>query len=230
MASLTSWQKMLFTLQDEDYRSFQSKLMPTVAPEKVIGVRIPILRKLAKEYLRKAPEDVVSFLHQLPHHYYEENLLHALFVAEEKDFAKALVQTDIFLPYIDNWAVCDLFVPKIFAHHKNELLPNIRRWLLSSHPYSKRFALKQLMTHYLDSSFEPEYLDWAASLKSEEYYVNMMVAWYVCEALIRQYDAAHKLLLSEKLDPWTHNKSIQKATESRRISADTKAYLKTLRR
>ncbi len=229
-ASLTPWQQMLFDLRDEGYRSFHCGLMPTVAPETVIGVRVPLLRKMAKERLREEPETVASFLQCLPHRYYEENLLHALFISQEKEFEHVLTLTEAFLPYVDNWAVCDFFTPKVFAGHRTELLPHIRHWLASSHPYSKRFALKQLMSHYLDESFEREYLDWAASLKSDEYYVNMMVAWYVCEALIKQYDAAHDLLLSEKMDRWTHNKSIQKAVESRRISAETKAYLKTLRR
>lgn len=230
MTPLTVWQQMLFALQDEGYRSFQSGLIPTVAPDTVIGVRVPLLRQMAKERLSQEPETVAAFLRCLPHRYYEENLLHAIFVSQEKEFEHTLALTEAFLPYIDNWAVCDLFVPKVFASHRAELLPHIRRWLASTHPYSKRFALKQLMSHYLDESFDPEYLEWAASLRSDEYYVNMMVAWYVCEALIKQYDAAHALLLSGKLDPWTHNKSIQKAVDSRRISAEKKAYLKTLRR
>lgn len=222
---MTDIQRDLFSMQDPGYRIFHSRLMPTVDPGLVIGVRMPDLRRYAKTMVQ--PE---RFLLELPHTYYEENNLHGLLIAGMRDFNAVLGELERFLPCIDNWATCDLLVPKCFGSHREALLPHIRRWLTSDHPYTVRFGLGMLMHFYLDSTFLPEYLDWAAALQWDDYYVNMMIAWYVATALAKQYDAAIRLLEQEKLPRWTHNKSIQKAIESYRISPEQKTYLRTLRR
>ena len=218
----------LFTLQDLQYRDFQSKLMPTVEKNTIIGVRTPELRKLAKEFAKR--EDVDAFLDALPHAYYDENNLHGFILCEEKDFDRVIARLDAFLPYVDNWATCDLLSPKVFKGHKAELLPHIRRWLASSKVYTVRFGIEMLLSHYLDEDFAPEYLDWVAALRSEEYYVNMMIAWYFATALAKQYTATLPYLTEYRLAPWTHNKTIQKATESYRITDEQKTYLRTIKR
>lgn len=217
-----------FALQDLKYRDFQAKLMPTVDKSTIIGVRTPALRRLAKEFAKR--EDVGAFLDALPHGYYDENNLHGFLLCEEKDFDRVITRLDAFLPYIDNWATCDLLSPKVFRKHKAELLPHIRRYLASSKVYTVRFAIEMLMSHYLDEDFTPEYFDWVAVLRSEEYYVNMMIAWYFATALVKQYDTALPILLEQRLMPWTHNKIIQKAIESYRITDEQKAYLRSLKR
>ena len=217
-----------FALQDLKYRDFQAKLMPTVDKSTIIGVRTPALRRLAKEFAKR--EDVGAFLDALPHGYYDENNLHGFLLCEEKDFDRVITRLDAFLPYIDNWATCDLLSPKVFKKHKAELLPHIRRWLASSKVYTVRFGIEMLMSHYLDEGFTPEYFDWVAVLRSEEYYVNMMIAWYFATALVKQYDTALPILLEQRLMPWTHNKIIQKAIESYRITDEQKAYLRSLKR
>lgn len=217
-----------FALQDLKYRDFQAKLMPTVDKSMIIGVRTPALRRLAKEFAKR--EDVGAFLDALPHGYYDENNLHGFLLCEEKDFDRVITRLDAFLPYIDNWATCDLLSPKVFKKHKAELLPHIRRWLASSKVYTVRFGIEMLMSHYLDEDFTPEYFDWVAVLRSEEYYVNMMIAWYFATALVKQYDTALPILLEQRLMPWTHNKIIQKAIESYRITDEQKAYLRSLKR
>ncbi len=217
----------LFSMRDEKYRDFNAKLIPTVSPEKIIGVRTPLLRKYAKE-LAKAPA-VEKFMNALPHEYHEENALHAFILEGISDYDAALRETDRFLPYIDNWAICDSFVPKAFLKNPDRLLPEIRLWLESGQTYTVRYALGLLMKLYLDENFKPEYLALAASVRSEEYYVNMMLAWYFATALAKRYDKAVVYIEQRRLSPWVHNKSIQKATESLRIPAATKAYLRTLR-
>lgn len=221
-------QQRFFALQDLKYRDFQAKLMPTVDKSTIIGVRTPALRRLAKEFAKR--EDVGAFLDALPHGYYDENNLHGFLLCEEKDFDRVITRLDAFLPYIDNWATCDLLSPKVFKKHKAELLPHIRRWLASSKVYTVRFGIEMLMSHYLDEDFTPEYFDWVAVLRSEEYYVNMMIAWYFATALVKQYDTALPILLEQRLMPWTHNKIIQKAIESYRITDEQKAYLRSLKR
>ena len=218
----------LFALQDLKSGDFQAKLMPTVDKSTIIGVRTPALRRLAKEFAKR--EDVGAFLDALPHGYYDENNLHGFLLCEEKDFDRVITRLDAFLPYIDNWATCDLLSPKVFKKHKAELLPHIRRWLASSKVYTVRFGIEMLMSHYLDEDFTPEYFDWVAVLRSEEYYVNMMIAWYFATALVKQYDTALPILLEQRLMPWTHNKIIQKAIESYRITDEQKAYLRSLKR
>lgn len=217
----------LFALQDEGYRAFHSRLMPTVPPETVIGVRVPALRRLAKQ-LAGTPQ-AEAFLQELPHTYYEENNLHAFLLESIRDYDAALAATEKFLPYIDNWATCDSFCPKVFAKHKEELLPVLRRWMASDHPYTVRYGMEMLMRYYLDEDFRPEHLAWAAAVHSGEYYINMMRAWYFATALAKQPEAALPWLTARRLDVWTHNKTIQKAVESSRIPAETKAFLRTLR-
>lgn len=220
-------QKQLFAMQDKDYQTFQSKLMPTVPAEKVIGMRTPVLRKLAKQLAGTAQAEV--FLHSLPHEYYEENNLHAFLTESIRDYDTALAETERFLPYIDNWATCDCFCPKVFAKHREELLGPVRRWLDSGETYTMRYAMNVLMRYYLDEAFRPEYLAWVAGVRSEEYYLNMMRAWYFATALAKQPQAALPWLTEKRLDVWTHNKTIQKAVESYRIPDEMKRQLRALR-
>ena len=218
--------RKLFALKDPKYQVFQSKLMPTIPPETVIGVRTPLLRRLAKE-LAGTPQ-AECFLQNLPHRYYEENNLHAFLIEQIRDYDTALEETERFLPYINNWATCDCFCPKVFAKHKAELLSSIRRWLNSDKLYTVRYAMGMLMRYYLDEDFRPEYLVWVAGVHSEEYYLNMMRAWYFATALTKQPDVTLPWLTERRLDVWTHNKTIQKAVESYRISPEMKQQLRAL--
>lgn len=224
---MTEIQLRLFELQDLKYRDFHAALMPTVDKETVIGVRMPQLRALAKEL--KGTELAAEFVNILPHKYYEENNLHGMFVSEIKDFNACLAEMEKFLPYMDNWATCDLTSPKCFKKHKAELLEAIKRWLASDKPYTVRFGINMLMSHYLDEDFKPEYLDLVSAVRSEEYYVRMVQAWYFATALAKQYDAALPYIENQRLEKWTHNKTIQKARESFRVLDEHKAYLKTLK-
>lgn len=217
----------LFRLQDEKYRDFLSKLIPSVPPEKVIGVRTPALRAMAKQLAKR--EDVDAFLDELPHTYFDENQLHAFILSEMKDYAACLSAVDRFLPYVDNWATCDQLSPKVFRKHKPELLVSVRKWIASGETYTVRFGVGMLMEHFLDDDFDPAYLETVAAIRSEEYYVRMMVAWYFATALAKQYEAALPFLERQRLDPWTHNKTIQKAVESYRITSEQKAYLRGLK-
>ena len=227
MPEVDAIRAQLFALQDKEYQVFYSRLMPTLPPETVIGVRVPLLRKLAKQ-LADTPE-AEAFLQELPHFYCEENALHAFLLEPVRDYGTALAATERFLPYVDNWAVCDCFSPKVFAQHKPELLPAIRRWLGSDQVYTVRYGIGMLMRYYLDDAFRPEYLAWVAAVHSEEYYVNMMRAWYFATALAKQPAAALPWLTDKRLDVWTHNKTIQKAVESRRIPPEQKQALRALR-
>lgn len=223
----TPVQKELFAMQDLSFRDFSSKLMPTVDKERVIGVRTPQLRKFAKEFA-KTPQ-AAEFLECLPHTYYEENNLHGFLIAGMKDYGQCLAALEAFLPYIDNWATCDLISPKVFKKHLPELLERIRVWIASDHTYTVRFAVGMLMSFYLDEAFDAEYLELAAGVRSEDYYVNMMIAWYFATALAKQYEAALPYIEERRLDPWCHNKAIQKSVESYRITEEQKTYLKTLK-
>jgi len=224
---MTELQKSLFALADGAYAAFQAKLTPTIAPEMFIGVRLPALRQFAKEF-SKTPA-CAAFLNTLPHTFYDENLLHSILLERERDYGKALAGAERFLPYVDNWAVCDTLRPKVFAGHRDELLPAVRRWIASAQPYTCRFGIDMLMTHYLDDDFKPEFLEWPAAVESEEYYVRMMVAWYYATALAKQWDAAIPYLEQRRLPEWTHRKAIQKACESFRITPEQKNYLKGLK-
>lgn len=220
-------QKDLFGFQDLEYRDFHSRLMPTVDYERIIGIRIPVLRKYAKELFKS--EEYTEFLKELPHKYYEENNLHAFLIEQIKDFNVAIKETEEFLPYIDNWATCDCFQQRVFKKHKTELLKHIFEWLKSNKAYTVRYGINQLMTHFLDDEFNEKHLKMVAGVKSDEYYINMMRAWYFATALAKQYDKTIPFIEQKFLDAWTHNKTIQKAVESHRIDKDTKEYLKKLK-
>jgi len=219
--------RRLFELRDLKYKEFSSKLMPTVDPETVIGIRTPDLRKLAKEYA-KTPE-AMEFLKILPHRYYEENNLHGFLIETIKDYDAAVAAVDAFLPFIDNWATCDMISPKVFKKHLPDLYEKIKVWLKSDRTYTVRFGIGMLMSFYLDEHFVPEMLELTADIRSDEYYVNMMIAWYFATALAKQYDASLPYIQNQRLEKWTHNKAIQKAIESYRISDESKAYLRTLK-
>ena len=221
-------QKELFALQDLKYRDFHSKLLPRVDKEIIIGIRTPVLRKFAKEFSKR--KEAEEFLQDLPHQYYEENNLHMMIITGIKDYDKCLEEIRKFVPYINNWATCDLPLPKCFGKHKEELFPQIREWIASDHTYTIRYGLGTLMSLYLDEDFKPEYLELAASVRSEEYYVNMMMAWYFATALAKQWEATVPYIEQRKLPQWVHRKTIQKAVESYRITSEQKTYLKSLRR
>lgn len=217
----------LFARRDEEYAAFQAKLTPGISFEAFVGVRVPEVRKLAKE-LKNTPE-AKKFLEELPHFYYDENMLHGLLVSEISDYNECIVQTDRFLPYIDNWAVCDIMSPKIFKKHKPEVLEKIKEWSSSEKVYTCRFGIEMLMSHFLDGDFKEEYLEIPSSVKSDEYYVNMMIAWFFATALAKQWDSSVPYIESKKLPDWVHKKTIQKACESYRITDEQKKYLRMLR-
>ena len=219
--------KRLFELQDEKYADFQAKLTPGIPRESFIGVRVPQVRTLAKSYYKDL--ESADFLQELPHQYYDENMLHGLVLSEMKDFEACVKAVDAFLPYVDNWAVCDIMSPKVFRKHKEELLPVIKRWAASDQVYTCRFGIEMLMSHYLDQDYKPEYLEIVAAVRSEEYYVNMMIAWFFATALAKQWDTVIPYIEENRLEPWVHNKTIQKARESYRITPEQKEYLKGLK-
>lgn len=219
--------KDLFALQDISYKEFQSKLIPNVNPDVIIGIRTPALRKYAKELSKTSQAE--EYLTILPHSYYEENNLHCFLIEEIKDYATVINALDAFLPFVDNWATCDMMSPKIFKQHLPELIIKIKEWLNTDHTYTKRFGMSMLMKFYLNENFKTEYLDMVVSVKSDEYYVNMMIAWFFATALAKQYDATLPYLEQYRLEKWVHNKAIQKANESYRITPEQKAYLKTLK-
>ncbi|WP_315344352.1 DNA alkylation repair protein [Leptotrichia wadei] len=221
-------QKELFSLQDKKYMKFLSKLTPNVSEDTIIGVRIPEIRKLAKKLVKN--DEYEDFLKELPHKYYDENLLHGAIISENKDFENCIELLNSFLPFVDNWAVCDTISPKIFKKHKKELIEKIKEWSQSDKTYTCRFGVEMLMTHFLDEDFKKEYLEMVANIHSEEYYVKMVIAWFFATALTKQWDYAVIYLENNRLDVWVHNKTIQKARESLRILEDKKGYLKGLKR
>lgn len=220
-------QRELFKNQEIKYRDFQAKLLPTLEAQTVIGVRTPILRTFAKTLYKEA--NFNDFFTDLPHKYFEENQLHAFLICEMRDFDVCMDALNQFLPYVDNWATCDQMLPKIFQKHKESLLEQIKIWLGSSKTYTVRFAVGMLMRHFLDEDFSLEYPRMISAICSEEYYVNMMIAWYFATALAKQYEAILPFLEEKCLDKWTHNKAIQKALESYRILEEQKRYLRTLK-
>lgn len=220
-------QKHLFELQDMAYRDFHSRLMPDIDKETVIGIRVPVLRKYAKSIAGTEPAE--KFIKELPHCYYEENNLHMMLITGIKDYARCLTEIERFLPYIDNWATCDFPAPKCFEDHKEELLPVIKRWIASSETYTIRYGIGMLMRLYLDEDFDPEYVRLAVGVKSDEYYVNMMIAWYMATALAKQWDAVIPYIEEHRMSDWVHRKTIQKAVESYRITDEQKKYLKGYR-
>ena len=217
----------LFSLQDAKYRELQIRILPNLEPESIIGVRTPELRQMAKELAVR--EETGAFLKDLPHRYFDENQLHAFILSGMKDYTACMEALERFLPYVDNWATCDQMSPKVFRKHRMELLGSIRKWIASDQAYTIRFGIGMLMEHYLDGDFDPAYPEMAAGVRSGEYYVNMMTAWYFATALAKQYDAVIPYIENRRLDPWTHNKAIQKAIESYRITPEQKEYLKTLK-
>ena len=220
-------QKQLFAMQDLSYRDFHAKLMPTIDKETIIGIRIPQLRKFAKEFAKL--DRCERFLKDLPHQYYEENNLHGFLLEMEKDYDKLVKKLDEFLPYVDNWATCDMMRPKVFKKHLPELLVKVEEWLTSEHVYVVRYGIGMLLSFYLDKEFKPEYLECVAKIRSGEYYINMMIAWYFATALAKQYETGLPYIEKRRLDHWTHNKTIQKAVESYRISPEQKEYLRSLK-
>ncbi len=220
-------EKRLLELQDEKYREMQIRILPTLDPAAVIGVRTPELRTMAKQLVKEGISE--AFLQELPHHYFEENQLHAFILSGMKDFALCIEELDRFLPFVDNWATCDQMSPKVFKKLKAELLPHIEEWIGSDKTYTIRFGIGMLMEHFLEDEFDARYPEMVAEIRSEEYYVNMMIAWYFATALAKQYDAVLPYITEQKLSPWTHNKAIQKAVESYRITPEQKEYLKTFK-
>lgn len=218
----------LFSLRDEKYRELQKKIIPNIPGDRVIGVRTPILRNLAKELYKD--EDVNSFLSDLPHKYFDEDQLHAFIISLEKDFDTCISEVKAFLPYIDNWATCDQMSPKVFKKNAKDLLPYVNEWIDSDKTYTVRFAIGMLMQHFLDEKFDTKYADMVAEVRSEEYYINMMAAWYFATALAKQYDQVIPYIEENRLSDWVHNKTIRKSVESYRISDEKKAYLRSLRR
>ena len=220
-------QQELFALQDLSYRDFHAKLMPTVDKARVIGVRTPKLRAFAKEFGKT--EEAKEFLKVLPHQYYEENNLHGLLIEQIKDYPTLIGELNRFLPCIDNWATCDLLTVRVVKKHLDTFTEEVERWLASDHTYTIRFGIGMLMRYYLEEHFSLEYPEKVAKIRSEEYYVNMMRAWYFATALAKQYEAIFPFLEEKRLDAWTHNNTIQKAIESYRITQEQKVYLRTLR-
>ncbi|MBQ0067002.1 MAG: DNA alkylation repair protein [Phascolarctobacterium sp.] len=223
---MTNIQKQLFALQDKKYREFHSKLIPTIDKQTIIGVRVPVLRKFAQEL---DEQTAATFLQKLPHQYYEENQLHAILLSGLKDYGQCLAAVNKFLPYVNNWATCDLLRPKIFVKYHKELIKEISVWLQSDKTYTMRFGIEMLLVHFLDKDFQKKYLDWVAKIQSEEYYVRMMQAWFFAEAAAKQYEAVLPYFEKQKLESWTHNKAIQKARESFRVAEDRKEYLRKLK-
>ncbi|WP_026669332.1 DNA alkylation repair protein [Butyrivibrio sp. AE3006] len=217
----------LFKHQDIKYRDFQVKLIPGTDPDDMIGVRTPELRKLAKQYAKA--DGIDEFLDDLPHKYFDENQLQAFIISGMKDYDLCMEKLCQFLPYVDNWATCDQMSPKIFKKHKEELLKKIDEWIVSDKTYTVRFAIGMLMEHFLDDDFDMKYPEMVAKVRSDEYYINMMIAWYFATALAKQYDSIIPFIENKKLDVWTHNKAIQKSIESYRITPEQKEYLKSLK-
>lgn len=216
----------LFRLQDVKYRDFQRKLIPTVNPDAIIGIRTPELRKYAKQLVKN--DDITVFLEDLPHQYFDENQLHAFIISEIKDYEQCMEAVIQFLPFVDNWATCDQMSPKVFKKHRSELIEQINTWIRSDKTYIVRFGIGMLMEHFLDEDFDPAYPQTVAEIRSDEYYVNMMIAWYFATALAKRYDVILPYIEGKRLDAWTHNKAIQKSVESNRITSEQKDYLKSL--
>lgn len=225
------FQNRLFEIADKEYAAFQCKLTPTVADELFIGCRVPEVRKLAKSIFKEGNDNnhFEEYLNMLPHKYYDENMLHGLIISEYKDYDECIKKVDEFLPYVDNWAVCDIMSPKIFKKHKEKLIVKIKEWSGSTHTYICRFGMEMLMSYFLDDDFKAEYLEIPAAVISEEYYVNMMIAWFFATALAKQWKATIPYIENKRFSKWVHNKTIQKAIESYRITDEQKDYLRTLR-
>lgn len=223
---MKSIEKKLFKLQDKKYQEMQFKIIPNIDKSTIIGVRTPEIKKLAKEVFKG---DYKSFLEELPHKYFDENQLHAFIISEIKDFNECINYINKFLPYIDNWATCDTLIPKVFKKNTDKLITEVKKWIKSKEDYTIRYGIGTLMRFYLNDEFKEEYLELVSKIKSNEYYVNMMIAWYFATALAKQYDSTIKYIESNKLDKWVHNKTIQKAIESYRVNDKQKEYLRSLK-
>lgn len=217
----------LFSMQDLDYKAFHAKLIPNVEEETIIGVRTPQLRKYAKEFSKT--EGAKEFIKILPHKYYEENNLHGFILEQIKDFDECIAEVERFLPYVDNWATCDMMAPKVFKKNLSKLLEKIKQWIKASDTYTIRFAIEMLMKYFLDDEFDVVYPKMVSEVNSDEYYIKMMIAWYFATALAKQYDIILPFIENQELEAWTHNKAIQKAIESRRVSEEQKNNLRTLK-
>ena len=217
----------LMVLKDDKLKEFQAKLIPTIDINTIIGIKTPVLRNIAKDMIKN--NEAEEFINKLPHQYFEENQIHAFILSELKDYDKCVKEVDIFLDYVDNWATCDQMSPKIFKKHLEELRIKILEWINSNQTYKIRFGVSMLLEFYLDDCFKESDLEIVSNIKSDEYYVNMMVAWYFSTSLVKQYNSAIKYIENKKLDKFCHNKTIQKAIESFRISDEKKDYLRTLK-
>lgn len=226
---MTKIQGILYRHQDEKYGDFIAKLVPTLPREKFIGIRSPEFKKVIKEVHAQAEDEIEPFMNTLPHQFQEENTLHVILICKIKDYEKCLDALEKFLPYVDNWAISDGINPDVFNKNHDKIITKIPQWLQDEKPYTKRVAMFFLMKYFLGEDFDPEYLTWAAKIRSDEYYVNMMTAWLFAEALTKQWDSAIEFIKTPQLAPWTHNKAIQKARESFRITPEQKEYLKTLK-
>ena len=221
--------KELKKLHDSENALFQQKLTPGVDKERFLGVRVPDCRKLAKSLMKNYPDQCREFFDSLPHYYFDENMLHGLMIAEIKDYDECINELELFLPYVDNWAVCDSISPVSFKKNHDRLIDKCREWIKTDDTYTCRFGMLMLMKHFLDEDFKAEYLTLPANVESDEYYINMMRAWYFATALAKQWDATISIIEERTLDPWTHNKTIQKARESYRVSQEQKIYLQSLK-
>ena len=227
MNHISELQGKLYDLQDLKYRDMQIKIIPNINPESIIGVRTPELKNLAKDILNAGNYE--DFLDDLPHKFFEENQLHAFIISGIKDMEECMKETEKFLPYVDNWATCDQMSPKIFKKHKDVLLTHVKKWIKSGKTYTIRFGVGMLMEHFLDDDYDSCYPEMVSKIRSKEYYVNMMIAWYFATALAKQYESVLPFIEEKRLDDWTHNKAIQKCVESRRIADEQKIYLKSLK-
>lgn len=221
-------EKELFKLQDKKYREIQVKTITNIDPDTIIGIRTPELRKLGKKLYKEG--NYKEFINDLPHKYFDENQLHAFIISEIKDYDECLNEFNMFLPYIDNWATCDQSTPKVFSKNKDKLLKEIKKWIKSKEAYTIRFGISMLMRNFLDEDFKEEYLEMVSKIRSNEYYVNMMIAWFFATALAKKYDSTISYIVDNKLDTWTHNKAIQKSIESYRVTDEHKNYLRSLKR
>ena len=223
--------EQLITMKDEVYKNFHGKLMPTINPDTILGVRVPLLRKFSNQLSKSfSKEEIERFMSELPHRYYEENNIHAFLIEKINDYDECIAALDKFLPYVDNWATCDMMNPKIFKKNTHKLFDKIEEWMSSSHVYTIRFGIGMLMRFYLDDNFSTQYLDMVANIVSDEYYVNMMKAWFFATALAKQYEATLPYIQQNRLDIWSHNKAIQKSIESFRVSKEHKEKLRSYKR
>ena len=223
--------EQLITMKDEVYKNFHGKLMPTINPDTILGVRVPLLRKFSNQLSKSlSKEEIERFMNELPHRYYEENNIHAFLIEKINDYDECIAALDNFLPYVDNWATCDMMNPKIFKKNTHKLFDKIEEWMSSSHVYTIRFGIGMLMRFYLDDNFSTQYLDMVANIVSDEYYVNMMKAWFFATALAKQYEATLPYIQQNRLDIWSHNKAIQKAIESFRVPKEHKDELRSYKR